>query len=114
MVSNQGASDAEEQYQNVYVVPSATAAITFLNSDASGYNVFWRKPAIELLPGRYEVPSNQGVQTMNYTTKNGIQIVVTKSFDQSTFVSTYAFDARYGVVMTAPEQCGVLLFNQVP
>lgn len=114
MVSNQGASDAGEQYQNVYVAPSATAAITFLNSDASGYNVFWRKPAIELLPGRYEVPSNQGVQTMNYTTKNGIQIVVTKSFDQSTFVSTYAFDARYGVVMTAPEQCGVLLFNQVP
>jgi hypothetical protein len=37
---------------------------------------------------------------------------MTKKFDTTTFVSTYTFDCRYGVVMTDPEQCGILLFGQ--
>ena len=114
IISNQGGSDAEEQYQNCVVTEDATADITFLNADASGYNVFWRKPAIELLPGRYAVPSGQGAAVMRASTDNGIEVVMTKKFDTATFKTLYTFDARYGVVMTAPEQCGVLLFNQVP
>lgn len=114
IISNQGGSDVEEAYQNVSVTASATAAITFLNSDASGYNVFWRKPAIELLPGRYAVPSGQGAAVMRATTDNGIECVMTKRFDTDTFKTRFTFDCRYGVVMTAPEQCGILLFNQTP
>lgn len=114
IVSNQGGSDVEEAYQNVIVVASATAAITFINYDAAGYNVFWRKPAIELLPGRYAVPTGQGAAVMRGTSDNGIEIVMTKFFDTSTFKTLYTFDARYGVCMTGPEQCGVLLFGQTP
>lgn len=114
IISNQGGTDAEAQYQNVIVTPSATAAITFLNTDATGYNVFWRKPAIELLPGRYAVPTNQGVGVMRATTDNGIECVMTKRFDNLTFKSVYTLDTLFGVVMTAPEQCGVLLFGQTP
>lgn len=114
IVSDQGGSDAEAQYQNVSVTPSATAAIVWLNADASGYNVFWRKPAIELLPGRYAVPTDEGVAVIRGTTKQGIEVVMAKKFDNSTFKSLYTLDVLYGVVMTAPEQCGVLLFNQVP
>lgn len=114
IISNQGGSNAEEDYQNVEVTPSGTAAITFLNVDAAGYNVFWRKPAIELLPGRYAVPAGQGAAVMRATTDNGVEIVMTKFFNTSTFKTLYTFDTRYGVCMTAPEQCGVLLFNQVP
>ena len=114
IVSNQGATDVEEQYQNVIVTPSATAPITFLNADATGYNVFWRKPAIELLPGSYAVPTGQGVAVLRATTKNGIEVVKTKKFDPLTFKTVFTFDCRYGVVMTGPEQCGILLFNQVP
>lgn len=114
IISNQGATDVEEAYKNVSVSTSATAAITFLNSDASGYNVFWRKPAIELLPGRYAVPSGQGAAVMRATTDNGIEVVMTKRFDTSTFKTLFTFDCRYGVVLTGPEQCGILLFNQTP
>jgi hypothetical protein len=88
------------------------SAIVFKNSTAAGYNVFWRKPAIELLPGSYAVPSGQGVAVMKASTDNGIEVVMTKSFDSSTFVSTFTLDCRYGVVMTDPEQCGILLFGQ--
>jgi len=113
IVSNQGATDVEEAYKNVNVVStSATAALTFLNLAASGYNVFWRKPAIELLPGRYAVPTGQGAAVMKASTDNGIEVVMTKKFDTQTFKTLFTFDVRYGVVMTGPEQCGILLFNQ--
>lgn len=112
IISNQGGSDAEEAYQNCVVTPSASAAFNWLNDNATGYNVFWRKPAIELLPGRYAVPTGQGAAVRTMTTDNGIEIVATKKFDPSTFKTVFTFDARYGVVMTDPEQCGVLLFNQ--
>lgn len=114
IVSNQGGSDVEEQYQNVSVTPSGTAALTFINYDAAGYNVFWRKPAIELLPGRYAVPSGQGAAVMRASTENGIEIVMTKFFNTTTFKTLYTFDCRYGVCMVGPEQCGILLFNQTP
>lgn len=115
IISNQGGSDAEEAYQNVVVTStSATAAITFINYDAAGYNVFWRKPAIELLPGRYAVPTGQGAAVMSDTTENGIEVVMTKFFDTSTFKTRFTFDCRYGVCMNAPEQVGILLFSQTP
>lgn len=86
----------------------------FLNIDPTGYNVFWRKPAIELLPGRYAVPTEQGVQVMRASTDQGIEVVMAKKFDNQTFKSLYTVDVLFGVVMTAPEQCGILLWNQVP
>lgn len=115
MITNQGASDAEEQYQNCSVTAaSATAAITFINYDAAGYNVFWRKPAIELLPGSYAVESDNGAAVMRAKTENGIEVVMTKRFDPDTFLTRFTFDSRYGVVMAAPEQAGILLFSQTP
>lgn len=112
IISNQGGSDAEEAYQNCSVTASGTAAIVWLNLDAAGYNVFWRKPAIELLPGRYAVPSGQGAAVMRATTDQGIEVVMTKRFDTSTFKTMYTFDSLFGTVMTDPEQCGILLFSQ--
>jgi len=112
IISNQGGSDAEAQYQNCVVTPAAAAAFNWLNDNATGYNVFWRKPCIELLPGRYAVPSDQGVAILRGTTDQGIEVVMGKKFDNQTFKSTYTLDVLFGTVMTAPEQCGVLLFNQ--
>jgi hypothetical protein len=113
IISNQGGSDAEANYQNCVANATASnAALTFLNTAAAGYNCFWRKPAIELLPGSYEVPANAGAAVMRASTDNGIEVVMTKKFDPDTFVTRFTFDARYGVVMTDPEQCGILLFGQ--
>lgn len=112
MISNQGGSDAEAQYQNCIVTPSASAAFNWLNDNATGLNVFWRKPAIELLPGRYAVPTNEGVAIMRGSTDNGIEVVMGKKFDNLTFKSTYTLDVLFGVCMTDPEQAGILIFNQ--
>jgi hypothetical protein len=115
LITGQGGSDTELEYQNCVVnTPAANSAIVFLNIDPTGYNVFWRKPAIELLPGRYAVPTAQGVDVMRASTDQGIEVVMAKKFDNQTFKSLYTVDVLFGVVMTAPEQCGILLWNQVP
>jgi len=111
--ANSSPTDAEQQYQNVYVAStSATAPINFLNIAASNINPFWRKDSIELLPGRYAVPDGAGVDVMRAATDQGIELVMTKKFDPLTFQTLYTLDTLYGVVMTNPEMAGILLFNQ--
>lgn len=112
--ANSSPTDAEQQYKNVEVAStSATAPINFLNNRASSINPFWRKDSIELLPGRYAVPDGAGADVMRASTDQGIELVMTKRFDPLTFQTLYTLDTLYGVVMTNPEQCGVLIFNQV-
>ena len=106
-------TDAEDQYQNVNVAStSATAAITFLNGNAAGANPFWCKEAIELMPGRYSIPEDQGVDILRGTTDQGIEVVMGKSFSNLTFKSTYTLDVFYGVTMLNPEMAGAIIFNQ--
>ena len=112
--ANSSPTDAELQYQNVFVASvSATASLNFLNINAAHINPFWRKDSIELLPGRYAVPDGAGVDVIRGQTDQGIELVMTKRFDPLTFKTLYTLDTLYGVVMTAPEQAGILLFNQV-
>lgn len=112
--ANSSPTDAEQQYQNVFVAStSATAAINLLNNRATSINPFWRKDSIELLPGRYAVPDGAGADVLRASTDQGIELVMTKRFDPLTFQTLYTLDTLYGVVMTNPEQCGVLIFNQV-
>ena len=109
-----GGTDSELQYKNVEVAStSATAAITFLNIAQAGANPFWCKEAIELMPGRYSVPGDQGVDVLRGTTDNGIEVVMGKSFSNKTFVTEYTLDVFYGVTMLNPEMAGIVLFGQV-
>jgi len=111
--ANSTPTDAEKQYKNVEVVTtSATAAIVWLNTTVSSINPFWHKDSIELMPGRYDVPSGQGVDVIRSTTDQGIELVMGKKFDNSTFQSLYTLDALFGVVNSNPEMNGILLFNQ--
>ncbi len=110
--ANSSPTDAELAYKNVEVVStSATATMTFLNTSATACNPFWHKDSVELLPGRYAVPSGQGVDIMRGTTDQGLEVVMSKKFDNSTFTSLYTLDVLYGVVNTNPEMNGVILFN---
>jgi hypothetical protein len=69
IISAQGGTDAELQYQNCIVTPNATAsAMTRLNLDTAPINCFWQKDALEILPGRYAVPSDAGVAVMRAST----------------------------------------------
>ncbi len=117
IISNQGTpNDAAEQYQTCVVAGSglATAAITILNIDPAGANVFWHKPAIELIAGRYAVPDNTGAAVMRASTDQGIEVVMTKWFDTATFKTRFTFDTLYGTNVLNTEMAGVLLFSQTP
>lgn len=112
ITSNQGLSKSEEQYQNVTVATSATAAIVFKNTVTKAANPFWHKEAIVITPGRYAIPKNAGVAVMRATTENGIELTMTKFYDIKTMSTFFRVDVRYGVTMVAPEMAGVALFSQ--
>ncbi len=111
--ANSSPSDAELQYKNCEAVTtSGTANIVFLNAVATGANPFWHYESIELLPGRYNVPGDQGPNIIRGSTDQGIELVMTKFFDTSTYQTLYTVDTFYGVVNTNPEMNGLILFNQ--
>lgn len=111
--ANSSPTDAELAYKNIEVAStSATAAITWLNVATAPANCFWHKDSIEILPGRYAVPTGQGVDVMRGTIDQGLEVVMSKKFDNSTFTSLYTLDVLFGVVNTNPEMNGILLFNQ--
>lgn len=114
IISNQGGTDAEAEYQNCAVTPAASAPLSMLNLDAAGYNFFWHKSSVELVTGRYQVPTNAGANVIRASTDNGIEIVMTKFFNTSTFETLYTIDGLFGVVNLNPEMNGALLFNQTP
>lgn len=106
-------AESEIQYQNVdTTATSATAAITWLNTDAARINPFFRKQAIELIPARYELPMGAGMSVMRATTDSGIEISFSKFIDINTYKTKFRVDAFFGVGCVAPEQAGILIFGQ--
>jgi hypothetical protein len=106
-------TDAQLQYKNVEVAIAADAAqITFLNVNTAQVNVFWQRDALEILPGRYAVPSDAGVAVMRATTDQGIELVMQKFYDIDSMTIKYRMDTLFGVVNKNPEMSGILLFNQ--
>lgn len=112
IISNQGGTDAEAQYQNCTVTPSGTAAIVFLNTVAASVNPFWQKDAMEIIPGRYAVPMDAGVSVIRATTDQGIELVMQKFYDINTMKTKYRWDTRFGCVDKQPEMSGIMLFSQ--
>ncbi|MNO83883.1 P22 coat protein [compost metagenome] len=112
IISNQGGTNAEAQYQNVIVTASATAPITFLNTVTAAANPFWQMDALEILPGRYAVPSDAGTAVMRATSENGVELVMQKWYDINTMKIKYRVDTLFGVVCKQPEACGIILFSQ--
>jgi hypothetical protein len=113
IISNQGLSDAETQYQNCTMTStSGTAAIVFLNTVTAFVNPFWFKDSIELLPGRYAVPTDAGAAVMRASTDQGIELVMQKQYDINTMRTKYRLDTLYGVVNKQPMMSGIMMFSQ--
>ena len=113
IISNQVANDASAEYQNCIVnTKAANSAIVFLNTVAAYANPFWQKDAIEILPGRYAVPSDAGVAVMRASTDQGIELVFQKWYDINTMKTKYRIDTLFGVVNKQPEMSGIILFSQ--
>lgn len=112
IISNQGASIAEQQYQNCIVTASANAAIVFLNTVAAAVNPFWHEDAIEIIPSTLDVPTDSGAKVMRIPTDLGLELVFQKFYDIDTMITKIRLDVRWGVVMGNPEMAGIVLFSQ--
>jgi len=113
MITAQGGSDAELQYQNCVInTKAANSALVFLNTVAAYANPFWQKDAMEILPGRYAVPSDAGTAVMRASTDQGIELVWQKFYDINTMKTKYRLDTLFGVVNKQPEMSGIMLFSQ--
>lgn len=115
IISAQGGSQAEKEYQNVTATPATGAQITFLNTVAGNVAPYWDGRAIELLPGRNGLDEglmSAGAGYMRSTTELGVEVVMYKFFDINKKIYKYRADTRFGVGMTNPEMAGVILFNQ--
>jgi hypothetical protein len=113
IISNQVANDAAAQYQNCIVSSkSATAAITWLNTVTANVNPFWHKDAIEVLPGRYEVPTDSGMAVLRGTTDQGFELIMTKQSGINTLDTKFRMDVFFGVVNKQPEMTGAQMFSQ--
>ena len=112
-------ANSEIQYQNCVNVAAAgvglaAATINWLNIDPARINPFWRKDALEIIPGKIAVPENAGMNVMRGTTENGIEIVMSKQVDINTLNTKIRYDVFFGVNNLAPEQSGILIFSQIP
>lgn len=111
LITGQGGTDAELQYQNCSVgTPAANSSIVWLNTAIRAANPFWHKESIEILPGRYAVPSDSGASVMRATTDQGIELVMQKQYDINTMRTKYRLDTLFGVVNKQPEMNGIILF----
>lgn len=114
IISGQGGTDAELQYQNIsFSATSATATVTFINTDTADINPFWHRDAILLTPSR-DGPIDQGagVAVMRATTGQGIEVLWLKWFDGTVKKMFYRLDISFGVTMVQPEMAGILLGGQ--
>ena len=113
IITNQVANDASAEYKNCTIGTKASnSAIVFLNTVSAAANPFWQKDALELLPGRYSVPSDAGTAVMRASTEQGIELVMQKWYDINTMKIKYRLDTLFGVVNKQPEMSGIILFSQ--
>lgn len=115
IISNQVAADASEQYQNCYIAVAdkgAAKAITWLNKQDGYINPFWHDSAVRLIPGKYAIPTDAGMQVLHATTKSGIQLVMSKQANINDLSFKYRFDLIYGIAVLQPEMVGALMFGQ--
>lgn len=113
IISNQGGSDAEAQYQNcTFTSTASNASIVFQNTAAGNMNPFWQRDSLEILPGRFAVPTDAGAAVMRAATDQGIELVMTKQYDINTMKTKYRLDTLYGVVNKQPEMSGIVMFSQ--
>jgi len=112
IISATGGTDAEKQYQNVTAEAANGAAITFLNTTTASVNPFWVQDSIELLPGKYVVPTDEGMKVYYATTSQGLGVLITQQGDINTLNSKFRMDIFFGVVNLQPEMTGIILFGQ--
>jgi hypothetical protein len=112
IISGQGATRPEVEYQNVTATPANGATITWLNTVTAPLNPFFVRDTLLLLPGSFSVDPEDGWQTMRATTDLGIAVQYTRQGQINDLSVKARFDIDFGCALTAPNMAGVELFNQ--
>jgi len=104
---------ASGPYQNVSASAAGGAAVTFLNTATKPVNAFWSQGAVSLDYGRLAFPTGEGPQVMTATTKQGVPLIMSYSFNHLTGKTTCRFTTLYATAVRSPEHVGVIIANQV-
>jgi len=107
-----GTTDAEKEYQSVDALPADNAPLTWLNTTTAPISPFFRKEAVLLVPGSFEVENGAGVLSTSAVTDLGIQLIYTRTTNINTLAQSARFDIRWGTALTNPEMAGAAMFGQ--
>ena len=113
IISNQGGSAAEKEYQNCTATPAANAPLTWLNTTTDSVNPFFRKEALLLVPGSFVVNAEDGWSVMSATTELGIGITYVRRGEINDLSVKARWDLDFGTALTNPQMAGAEMFNQV-
>jgi hypothetical protein len=103
---------ASGPYQNVTAQAANNANLVFLNTATKPVNAFCAQGAVCLDYGRLAFPTGEGPQVMTGTTKNGVPLIMSYSFNHLTGITTCRFTTLYATSVLDPEQCGIIVANQ--
>lgn len=103
---------ADGPYQNCTAAPATGAAITWLNEDDAPVNVFWQGSSVEVVAGRLAADQLRGMDVMNGTTDNGVQLVMARQGQIDDFTQKYRWTIFYGTSNLQPLFNGIMLGNQ--
>lgn len=112
IISATGATGPELQYKNVSAAPADGDALTFLNTVAAEVTPFWQADALQILPGRLAPQADAGLAVMSATTKQGMQLTLTRQAEINQLTTKYRVDAIWGVLAANPEMMGGMQFSQ--
>ena len=112
IISNQGGSASEKEYQNVSATPAAAAPLTWLNTVTAEVNPFFKKEALLLVPGSFVVDPEDGWNVMKATTELGIGLTYLRQGEINDLSVKARWDIDFGAALTNPEMAGVEMFNQ--
>lgn len=115
-----GTTEAEKQYVNVTAVPANGAVITRQNTADSFPSYFFNPKSLIMIPGKMSPLFNggktqTGVQSYSPVTPinaGKLTFYLTQQSDINTQTDNLRIDCRFSMVVSNPEYCGALLFNQ--
>jgi hypothetical protein len=112
IISNGGGTKAEAEYKNVTATPANGAALNWLNTTTAEINPFWQGDNLLLIPGAFQVNSEDGWRVMRATTGLGIAITYVEQGNVNDLTVKYRWDIDFGTSLINPQMAGAEAFNQ--
>ena len=112
IISAQGGSAAEKEYQNASATPASGAPLTWLNTATAALNPYFVRDALLLIPGSFVVDPEDGWNVMRATTELGIGVTYARQGEINDLSVKARWDIDFGTALTNPQMAGVQLFNQ--